>query len=313
MGRYTRIRASLLCILLVVIGARLLQSRPGERYLLAEPERNSGELTPAHWYDRVLRQFDKAALWKPFSDSLEASDPRFALAPLIVGEIPDTPPTGESGAPISTARPFDTGAVNAETSHPRGTLSVSSGTVSIAGEEYERYEYAWMEETRHLSFRHRLIRITADADGFPMIVEVVADHEADLIFVSRALESAAREAFGEPLPHRRFSIEKSVAQAPQTVVARVLEDGPVPMGPYVYVGKDNRVTTLLCRCSPAQVKEFAWTAEYTIRAGTGPRRLQAANEKRDVACEDFNGINPYVHMPLEERLRFPPGFGKREK
>ena len=60
-------------------------------------------------------------------------------------------------------------------------------------------------------------------------------------------------------------IERSTQGAPRVVVARVIDDGPVAMGPIVYLSAGARaVSTLICRCMPAQVKTLRTTAAYDL-------------------------------------------------
>jgi hypothetical protein len=71
--------------------------------------------------------------------------------------------------------------------------------------------------------------------------------------------------FGPPLPGRTYSVERSLADAPKVVVARVLDDGPMPMGPMVYLSAGSRnVSTVLCRCMRAQAKNLAGTYTYEL-------------------------------------------------
>ncbi|MFH1109147.1 MAG: hypothetical protein V1790_08145 [Planctomycetota bacterium] len=53
---------------------------------------------------------------------------------------------------------------------------------------------------------------------------------------------------------------------PDVVVARLIDDGPAPMGPYVYLNAPpgRAVTTVLCRCSPSQVEAFIETRYYDL-------------------------------------------------
>ena len=45
----------------------------------------------------------------------------------------------------------------------------------------------------------------------------------------------------------------------------VLDDGPVPMGPIVYLEAGTRlVGTIICRCMPSQVDEFTETPYYDL-------------------------------------------------
>ena len=67
------------------------------------------------------------------------------------------------------------------------------------------------------------------------------------------------------LPGRRFWIERSLASAPETVVARVIDDGPTPMGPILYLTVDSQeIVTLICRCMDAQADEVVGGGIYGI-------------------------------------------------
>ena len=110
------------------------------------------------------------------------------------------------------------------------------------------------------------VRLTLNSAGQPAIWEVLADSSgARLVFVSQSLEAAAAARFGKALPGRRHAIERSVEEAPEVVVARVIDDGPIAMGPIVYLSAGTRtVSTLICRCMPAQVKTLRTTATYDL-------------------------------------------------
>jgi hypothetical protein len=110
------------------------------------------------------------------------------------------------------------------------------------------------------------VRLTLNSVGRPAIWEVLEDSSgAGLVFVSQSLEAAAAARFGKALPGRRFAIERSTQAAPKVVVARVIDDGPVGMGPIVYLSAGTRtVSTLICRCMPAQVKTLRTTAAYDL-------------------------------------------------
>jgi len=110
------------------------------------------------------------------------------------------------------------------------------------------------------------IRITLSPAGLPAIWEVLRDRtEAELIFVSRSLESAAQKEFGKALPGRRFAVERNLEQAPGVIVARIIEDGPVAMGPMVYLSAGSRsVSTVICRCMPAQAKRLRESRTYEL-------------------------------------------------
>jgi hypothetical protein len=110
------------------------------------------------------------------------------------------------------------------------------------------------------------IRITLNSSGQPAIWEVLADNsKAKLFFVSQNLEAAAAAEFGKPLPGRRYSIERSIEAAPDVIVARVIDDSPVPLGPIIYLSAATRqVSTLVCRCMPAQARTLLATRTYNL-------------------------------------------------
>jgi hypothetical protein len=120
---------------------------------------------------------------------------------------------------------------------------------------------------RCISCEGRGVRITLGQDGLPLVWEALStDTRTRVLFIAESLEQAARREFGEPLPGRRFSIERAADEAPDVVVARIIDDGPVPMGPYVYLNAppSRAVTTVLCRCSPSQVEAFIETRYYDL-------------------------------------------------
>lgn len=110
------------------------------------------------------------------------------------------------------------------------------------------------------------IRMTLNSAGQPVVWEVLDDSSgAELIFVSQGLESAAAAEFGKALPGRRYSSERSLAEAPKVVVARIIDDGPVPMGPIIYLTAGTHdVSTLICRCMPSQAKRLRATRMYEL-------------------------------------------------
>ena len=71
---------------------------------------------------------------------------------------------------------------------------------------------------------------------------------------------------GLPCPGRRYSIQASALNAPAIVVGGLVEDGPIPMGPIVYVeSTTNAISTIHCRCTAAQVRIVSETRVYALR------------------------------------------------
>lgn len=114
--------------------------------------------------------------------------------------------------------------------------------------------------------------MTLDAAGYPVIWEILPpDPEFRLLFVAQSLEKRAADQFGAPLARRRFSVERACTEQPKVWVARLLDQGPVPLGPAVYLeAGTGSVTTLLCRCSPAQVDQIRKTVYYQLAAPGQP-------------------------------------------
>jgi hypothetical protein len=217
-----------------------------------------------------------------------------APAPIISGAAP----SGETGA----------------SGRRRSTIYCSTDVVRIAGGFYDQVTYVWRYAVKRIAggsatHLNRGLRVTLGADGFPIVFEVLGKIDgADLVFVSESFEERAGDRYGDVHPQRRFAVERSVEQTPDVVVGRVVADGPIPMGPYVYMSgrlissennsstspTDHLVTNIHCRCSPSQFDEIVETYEYDLVSMDG---LNASERK--------NGISPVeVSAPVE----FPAPF-----
>jgi hypothetical protein len=120
----------------------------------------------------------------------------------------------------------------------------------------------------------RGVVITVDLEGWPVLTEVLATTSSRVFFVTERLERAAEQEFGAALRHRKFAIERSSRSVPGIVVARVIQDGPMPMGPMLYVTRNQQtVTTVLCRCMPAQLKSIEGPRNYELVMIEWPRDL----------------------------------------
>jgi hypothetical protein len=141
------------------------------------------------------------------------------------------------------------------------------------------------------------VRLTLGEDGFPLIWEAIDDAPGGgaLLYVSKSFERAASDHHGRPLAGRRFAAERSREESPDVIIADVLPDGPVPMGPYVYLTAppDFAHAVILCRCSSSQVADFAATGIYAAQEiEHAPPRLRALLERT---------------IPLDRVLRWPAG------
>jgi len=232
-----------------------------------------------------------------------------------------------------------------------GTLSVSNGasvldgsrpaiywqadTVQIKGRVLARFSYVWCyapgsresergQGSQGVAPAHagpglplQGIRITLNSAGQPAIWEVLADSSrARLFFVSQNLEAAAVAEFGKPLPGRRYATERGVEAAPDVVVARVIDDNAVAAGPIVYLSAGTRaVSTLICRCMPAQAKKLLATSTYDLlpfhAASTNSLIMEARLMLQQRAAfwpgDDTDGKH------LEACLRLPEAFSSSRR
>ncbi len=221
-------------------------------------------------YHRATNQFDVADFFKPVESNTEGLT--FKLAPLILQELEANTPTNAFGVlSLSSQMPI------LDLSRP--TVYASRDSVELNGKPHARFLYTWFYSVpggchTNGALVAQGIRLTLNLSGEPVIWEVMADpSECELIFVSEGLETTAAKQFGKALPGRRYAIERSLAEAPETVVVRVIDDGPGPMGPIVYLSAGTgSVSTVICRCMPAQAKKLGVTRNYELlEVDTVPR------------------------------------------
>jgi hypothetical protein len=263
-------------------------------------------------YLRATNEFAQANFFKPAEPPI--TDLSFTLAPLILqqvsGDLGPTHPPERFGLLTRS-----NGVLTVDTSRP--TLYVVADTIQIRQKPYAQLAYLWVYAGESggpglPSLGVQGVRVTLNTSGQPAIWEMLADHSgAEVFFVTQKLEEAAKAEYGEPLPGRHCSIEPSWAEAPQAVVARVLEDGPVAMGPMVYLKAGTHdVSTVLCRCMPAQVKKLLQTSTYSmahLAVGRPHELLDEARWRAQVPPAFWPG-NANGHGRLEKCLRLPRSF-----
>lgn len=263
-------------------------------------------------YERTKAEFDRAAFWKPWDSATAIA----GLAPLIVQQVIECSNRDHTGARFGALVATASGSARVDTR--RATVYFRKRAAKLGGVIRDQIEYVWFYASPAVpsgpdAIDFLVLRATLGEDGFPLVWEVDdsasrRDGDLQILFVADSLEALAMDAFGQPLPDRRYVIERNVADAPYTIVAKVLEDGPVPMGPYVYLSAEPpRVTTLLCRCSPSQVQAFTETGYYDLRP---------LNEIEDVlrrlpsrwALRLLSGdCDTKDNRSLDETLRWPRG------
>jgi hypothetical protein len=259
-------------------------------------------------YERATNVLTTAHFIKPI-EPLNA-DFGFKLAPLIIQEAIGDEPLKDVFGALSLSN----GIIILDRSSPTVYLQVDE--VEIDAKPHQRFTYLWCYSTENPRHNNRVLgiqgmRITTDSSGSPVIWEVLADESGlDLVFVAESLESAAKKQWGKTQPGRRFAIEQSRGKAPHTVVARVIADGPVPMGPIVYLLRDSRsVNTLVCRCMPAQAKSLLTSSLYQLKpmqAENSDLFLQLLRDRLKLRVAFWPGDKD--GRGLQKKLRLPKSF-----
>ncbi|HOX59556.1 MAG TPA: hypothetical protein PLC99_21960 [Verrucomicrobiota bacterium] len=276
-------------------------------------------LRQAAIYQRATNQFALAEFYKPAE--AETNHLAFTLAPLIIQEV--------DGANAPLPSPDRFGMLSFSNGTPRLNPSLAvvywqADTVTLHGNAHARLAYWWFyscgpprspmapclqsSEPGEGGLAVQGVRITLNSDGQPVIWEALADSSgASLIFVSQRLEAAAAAQFGKALPGRRYATERSLEEAPNVIVARVIDDGPVAMGPIAYLRAGTRsISTLICRCMPAQVKELRDSTSYCLRPlppAAGQSFLPSGAQL--TPRSGFWPGDTFPTKPLEECLRLP--------
>ncbi|MFQ5411081.1 MAG: hypothetical protein ACE5EC_02250 [Phycisphaerae bacterium] len=222
---------------------------------------------------RTERVIPRGFFYKPREGA--ASRDTFQLAPLIVQEISngaaDLPEDDRIAGLVLDAN----GHLSFHTDRPAVYVDVS--IVQLNGQDHDQLSYTWFYPLRtgHDYITWRCCRMTLDGEGLPIIWEVLGSQSGpDALYVSKSLELGAAAAFGPPLTGRRFSIETDMNSRSDVRVARILDDGPRPMGPFVYLtAEDLEVMTLTCRCMPSQVRDLPHSAYYELRPLSELRKI----------------------------------------
>jgi hypothetical protein len=279
----------------------------------------------AEIYQRATTEFAEAAFFKPAEP--KTNELTSSLAPLILQEV--------NGGKEALPRLDWFGTLGVSNSvlildRTRPAIYWQADSIQFQGRAHARFSYMWCYSARASGAKRGLgadhpspgqtegsltlqgVRITLNSAGQPMIWEVLADSSgAQLIYVSRNLEAAAVAEYGKPFSGRRYAIERSLEEAPDAIVARVIDDAPVAMGPIVYLSAVTRtISTLICRCMPAQAKRLLGTSVYDLLPFASAAAQPLLTQARALAKEPnafWPGDQPSRDQ-LEKRLRLPSGF-----
>ena len=208
---------------------------------------------------RATTNFESAWLFKPVEAGRE-SPIAVRLAPILIRQVTQTNATrpGREGLDWPDA--------------PRLVVGETGATV-VNGRSHQQLGYTWTAPARtapeaagQTTQTTQGVRLTLNSNGAPVLWEVLEDLSgATVLYAAQSLERAARAEFGPPLPGRKFSIERNLAETSQIIVANVIEDGPLPMGPILYLQSESGdVAALICRCMPSQAQTLLGQEDYEL-------------------------------------------------
>lgn len=208
---------------------------------------------------RASQRFERAVLFKPKDPGLLGVE--FTFAPLIVEDVQQAAATPPAADPQSSIPALER------------IVYHSSRIAKIGGEKFDQIEYVWMLHAPRPNgpspcADFRGVRITLDHDGYPLVWEALSSEmDPHLVFVAESLEAEAKAAFGAPKSESRLALEPEKPQDSNAIIVAAIEQGPVPMGPYVYLSRppERAIVNVLCRCSPSLVDNFVATPTYELR------------------------------------------------
>jgi hypothetical protein len=261
----------------------------------------------AAFRDATRRSFAHADFLKPTNAGV--SERLVELAPLIAQQRSDVADVTDGHRDRFGAVEFASdGTHRVDRAAP--TVYADQTWTRIAGTDREQLVYLWFYPDQSgdaSSLQAQGVRITIDAQNRPAIWEPLADTRSiHPLYIAGSLESAAQSRFGAPASDRVYHAEAPRSAAPDAFVARVLSDGPVPMGPWVYLERGSRnVATLLCRCSPSQTDEFVETLYYELRPLSEVIGLEPPAGTPSAIADMLQGD---IGRDPSDRLRLPADF-----
>lgn len=265
---------------------------------------------------RTTENFDVVNLFKPIHPEIPYSlGFDIYMAPLIIQDIPPGG-AGDMTDRFGLVTADSSGRLHIDSARP--VVYYSQSYVDLGGSLYQQISYLWCYDKdnteyfgKNMGIAVQGIRMTMDGDGCPEIIEVLDDTSNHrILYVSTTLEETAVDVFGKPLPGRKYSIERNQEDLPDVVVARVVERGPEPSGPFVYIQScSHDITTLLCRCENTQFRDIEEDILYELLPIEGLRNVgindttwskEILNNKSLRSKDEKNW--------LLRALRLPPSF-----
>ena len=188
------------------------------------------------------KKFDRVAVWRPAAYEGDALIARFA--PVVALEWPEQRDYDDDYDRIGAVRLGGTQSHIDVHIDPTDPIVYSYTTVAkIQGHRLRQLNYVWWFAERPEMTRRdpvaghvdgAMVRITIDDNDVPLFVESSLNcgcaHE---VFVSNAMEDAARDVFGDPLTGKRFSVERPLCDKHDIVVIHAFKaDSSIP-GPLI--------------------------------------------------------------------------------
>lgn len=255
-------------------------------------------------YRRATNTLENVVLYKPMESTNQSLAQR--LVPLLLQQVAAT--NSRSGLDTDAF-----GRLENRVSTNRFVLYTRETKTRLGGREHDQVTYLWFyspDKSRRgqTPLPCQAVRITLNAQGRPVIWEVLADRQpVRNIYVAGALEHAALLEHQGRLPDRRFAVETSTAAQPGIVVSRILEDSPVVFGPIVYLEAGSRsVATLICRCMPSQATTIVDTRYYEMTPLPEDWERQIAKWPTARAIKRL--LDEFNRVDLAACLRLPKEF-----
>ncbi len=187
---------------------------------------------PKKCLEKVKKTFDRIAVWRSSGGSADALIDRYA--PVIGIEWPESRDYDADYDRIGAVKLSADGQhLEVHVAPMEPAIYAYTTVAKINGHRFRQLNYVWWfserpamtpddPETGHID--GAMIRITLDANDTPMFIESTKNcgcsHE---VFVSKAVESAARRTYGTPLSGKRFSVEKHFPDKHDTVVIHTFD------------------------------------------------------------------------------------------
>ncbi len=176
---------------------------------------------------KMEKKFDRVAMWRPTKNAKNTLINKYA--PIISMEWPKKRTYNIDDDKIgAVSLSMHDGHIEVLIDSTKPTVYTYTSVAKINGRRFRQLNYVWWFSERpemkkddpvagHID--GTMVRITLDANDHPMFIESTKNcgcsHE---VFVSRAIESAARKTFGAPLPGKHFAVEKSLPDKHDIVV-----------------------------------------------------------------------------------------------